>query len=157
MAASVYHVISTDEESHISIHNWVFRHLCIYKQPTLTKQWKFTIFAQISCSYFRYTGRLFLGCLLFVAHCNTIRASSKTKKERLSYRKKYVEEFEWGISLFWLHALLSISFVAFFVYSLPLPKWSNCRMASIKIYILLWVIFCVMISWVNGRKYENFL
>ena len=67
---------------------------------------------QILYSYFRYTGRLFLGCALFVARCNTIRTSWETKKERLSYRKKYIEEFVWGISLFWLHAL-SMSFCCF--------------------------------------------
>ena len=45
-------------------------------------------------------------------------------------------------------------FVAFFVYSLLLPKWHTSGMAAIKIHILLWVvIFCVMISWVNGQKY----
>ena len=34
----------------------------------------------------------------------------KTKKKRLSYRKKCIEECVWGISLFWLHALFSMSF-----------------------------------------------
>ena len=111
---------------------------------------------QILYSYFRYTGRLFLGYALFVARCNTIRTSWETKKERLSYRKKYIEEFVWGISLFWLHAL-SISFCCFLGYSLLLSKWSACGMAPIKIYILLWVVFCVMISWANGQKYENLL
>ena len=104
---------------------------------------------QILYCYFRYAGRLFLGCALFVAGCNTIRKSWETKKERLSYRKKYIEEFVWGISLFWLHACL---FLAFFVYFLPLP---TCGMAAIKIHILLWVVFYVMTSWINGRKYEN--
>ena len=42
----------------------------IYRQPTLTMQWNFTIFAQILYSYFRYTGRLFLGCAFFIACCN---------------------------------------------------------------------------------------
>ena len=80
---------------------------------------------QILYSYFRYTGRLFFGCALFVARCNIIRASWETKnKQRLSHRKKYIEEFVWAKSLFWLHTLLSMSLsVAFFVYSLPLPKW----------------------------------
>ena len=45
------------------------------------------IFVQIQCSYFWYTSRLFLGCAIFVARCNTIRASWETKKERLSYTK----------------------------------------------------------------------
>ena len=82
----------------------------------------------------------------------------KPRKKNWRYRKKYIEKVLWGISLFWLHALLPMSFFfAFFVYSLPLPKWSTCRMASIKIYILLWVVFCLMISWVNGPKYENLI
>ena len=101
--------------------SWVFRHFCIYKQPTFTKQWSFNIFVQILYSYFRYTGRLFLGCALFVAGCNTIRTSWETKKERLSYRKKYIKEFVWGISFFWIHALLSMS-LSCFLCLLPLPS-----------------------------------
>ena len=114
---------------------------------------------QILYSYFRYTGRHFLGCALFVARCNTIRTSWETKKERLSYRKKYIEVFAWGIALFWLYAALyALSlFAAFFVYSLSLPKWHTCGMAAIKIHILLWEAFCVIILWVNSRKYENLL
>ena len=78
-------------------------------------------FVQILYSYFRYTGRLFLGCALFVAGCNTIRTSWETKKERLSYRKKYIKEFVWGISFFWIHALLSMS-LSCFLCLLPLPS-----------------------------------
>ena len=33
-----------------------------------------------------------LGCVFLVTCCNVIRASSEIKKERLSYRKKYIEE-----------------------------------------------------------------
>ena len=114
---------------------------------------------QILYSYFRYTCRHFLECALFVARCNTIRTSWETKKERLSYRKKYIEVFAWGIALFWLYAALyALSlFAAFFVYSLSLPKWHTCGMAAIKIHILLWEAFCVIILWVNSRKYENLL
>ena len=39
-------------------------------------------------------------------------------KKRLSYRRKYIEEFVWGSSLFWLHFLLFFVFFFFiFVYS----------------------------------------
>ena len=113
MAALAYHVILTEVENHTFKCNWIFRHCCIYKQHTLTKQWNFNIFVQIWYSYFRYTARPILGYALFVARCNTIRTSWETKKERLSYRKKCIEEFERGISLFWLHALLSMSFCCF--------------------------------------------
>ena len=45
-------------------------------------------------SYFIYTGKLFLGCAVFVACCNIIRALRESKKEeRLSCREKYKEEF----------------------------------------------------------------
>ena len=47
-------------------------------------------------------------------------------------------------------------FVAFFVYSLPPPlpfaEWPLWRHV-----FLLWLVFCVMISWVNDQKYENLL
>ena len=89
--------------------SWVFRHFCIYKQPTFTKQWSFNIFVQILYSYFRWTCRLFIGCALFVAGCNTIRTSWEPKKERLSYRKRYIQKSVWKISIFGLHALPSMS------------------------------------------------
>ena len=47
MAASAYHVISTEVENDIFKHDWIFRHLCIHKQPNLTKLWNFNIFVQI--------------------------------------------------------------------------------------------------------------
>ena len=82
-----------------------------------------------------YTGRLFLGCVLFSAYSDIIKASWETKKDILSYRKKYIEEFVWGTLVFRLRALLSMSFfVAFFVYSLPLSKWRTCWMALIKVH-----------------------
>ena len=54
----------------------------MHKQPTLTKQWKYNIFVQILYNSFRYAGRLFFGCDLFVARCNNIRHSCETMKER---------------------------------------------------------------------------
>ena len=123
MAASSYHVISKKVENHIFKHNLMFRDTCMYKQPTLTK-------------YFKYTGRLFLGCALLLAHCNIIRASWETKKERLGHRKKYIKEFVRGTLLFWLYALLYlyIIFCCFLRLLFPLPKWRTCWIAPIKIY-----------------------
>ena len=94
-------------------------------------------------NYFTYTGRLFFGCGLSVALCNINRASCETKKERLNYRKKYIEECVWGTSLFWLHAPLSMSFfVAFFVYSLPYLKWRTCWMTPMIHSVVMDVILC---------------
>ena len=55
---------------------------------------------QILYSCLRYTGRLFLECALFVVRCNNIRTSWGNQKEILNYKKMYIEEFAWGISLF---------------------------------------------------------
>ena len=44
MAASAYHVISVEVENHIFKHNLIFRHLCIYKRPTLTMYWNYNNF-----------------------------------------------------------------------------------------------------------------
>ena len=82
MVVSAYHVVSEEVESHI------FRPTCMYKQPTLTKQWNYNIFVQILYSYFRYTGMPFLGCVLFVARCNIIKASWETNNESLSLHRR---------------------------------------------------------------------
>ena len=77
------------------------------------------------------------------ARCNINRTSWVTKKERLSYRKKYIEEFVQGISLFWLHPLLSMSFSRFFL-STPSPFPSNvlAEWPLQRYIVLLWVLLC---------------
>ena len=126
----------------------------LYKQPRLTKWWSSDIFVHIFYSYFRYTGRCLLGCVLFDACCNVTRATWETRKEwKLSYRKKYIEEFVWGTLPFLPHSLLSMSlFIAFFVYSIPLSKWCTCWMIPIKIHNIA-MDGTAMDG--NGRKYEN--
>ena len=105
-------------KNHIFKHTWNFRHLCKYKQSILTKQWNYNILVQSLYRYFRYTSRLSLGCALSVARCN-MWVSCESKKERLSYRKKYVKEFARGTSLFCLHTLLLCHFL---LLSLPTPS-----------------------------------
>ena len=91
---------------------------------------------------FRYTDRLFLVCFLFAACCNIITASWEAKKERLIYREKSYLKITWVTSLSWLHAIFSMSsFVAFFVYSLPLPNWRTCWMSPIKIHYTAMALF----------------
>ena len=158
MAALSYHVISKEVVKQIFKRNLIFRHSCIYRQPTLTKSWNFNIFVQILYSYFRYTGRLFLGYALFVARCNTIRTSWETKKERLSYRKKCIEEFVWGISLFWPHALLSMSFCCF-LRLLPSPSqvihlWNGCYKDT---YIAMSGILCDNIMSKRSKMWKSII
>ena len=50
-----------------------------------------------------------------------------------------------------LFSLLSSSTV------FPFPSDVVAEWPLKRYTILLWVVFCVMISWVNGRKYENLL
>ena len=119
MAASTYHVISKEVENRVFKHNRIFRHTCMDKQPILTTKWNHNNFLQILHSYLRYTDRLLdvffllLAVILSELHENP-------RKKKLSFRKKCIEAFVWRTSLFWLHALLLMSFfVPFFVYSLP--------------------------------------
>ena len=66
MTVSAYLVISKEVENYIFRHNRIFRHTCMHKQPTLTKQWSYNISVEILYSYSRYTGILFPGCVLAV-------------------------------------------------------------------------------------------
>ena len=107
---------------------------------------------QILYSYFRYTGILFLRCALFVARCNTIRTSWENQKERRSYRKKYIEEFVWGISHFWLHGLLSMSFCCFLCLLPPTFQVTCFKNGSYKdIHIAMGGI----LGWYHEETVEN--
>ena len=72
---SAFHFTSKEvKKSHLQKQLNFQRHI-LYKQPRLTKWWNSEIFVQIFYSYFRYTGRYFLGCVLFDACCNVTRAT----------------------------------------------------------------------------------
>ena len=109
-------------------------------------------------SFFRYTGRLFLGCALFLLAVilSGLHEIPRSNEDWVTKKSRH-----WGTLLFWLHALPSMPpIVAFFIYSLPLPKWSTCWMTPIKIHNIamgMLLLFCVMKSWINDRKYENLL
>ena len=83
MAASAYYVIWKEVNNHILSHNWIVKTCCL-NNP----HWQSSRIIMFLCKYyivfFRYTGRLFLGCAcaLFVARCNIIRASWETKTEK---------------------------------------------------------------------------
>ena len=144
--------ISKELENHIFIRNWIFRHTCMYKEPTLIKYWNHNVFVQILYNYFRYTDRLFLGYVRIVARCDIIRASwlsyRKIELHIKVHRRIYVRDI-----IFWLHALLPMSFLLLSL-STPSPFPSDL-LAEWPLYryiILLRVVFCVMISWVNGQN-----
>ena len=85
-----YQVISKEVENRIFRHNHTFRQICMCTTHIDNNVVELYFCANIY-SYFRYIGGLLDDFL--VAHCNIIRASWETKKERLSPKKKYIEKF----------------------------------------------------------------
>ena len=130
----------------------------IYRQPTLTMQWNFTIFAQILYSYFRYTGRLFLGCAFFIACCNyqnfVRNQEGKNELQKKVHRRICVR----NITFLTVHSPFNV-FLLLSLYILPPPSQvTPLQNDPYKdIYFAMCGILCVIISWVNGRKYENLL
>ena len=115
----------------------------MYKQPTLTKQWKYSVFVQISYSFFGYTGRLFLGCAAFVACYNIIRASCETKKERLSFRENIWKSWCEGHKLFdCIYSFLCNSLLFSLSTSFPFPS-------DVIAQWPVWVVLCddIMSEW----------
>ena len=107
---------------------------------------------QILYSYFRYTGILFLRCALFVARCNTIRTSWENQKERLCYRKKYIEEFVWGIPHFWLHRLPSMSSCCFLCLLPPTFQLTCLRNSP---YEDIHIAMGGILGWYHEKTVEN--
>ena len=108
MAAWTYHVISKEVENHIRKHDWLITHLCMDKQPTLTKQWKYFC---TNISYIVISDTLvasFLDVFFLNARFN-IFSFMLTQEGKIQFQKKEIE-FVWVTKLFWLHALLSMSF-----------------------------------------------
>ena len=134
MAASVYYFISEEVENYIFRHNWILKHTCMYKKPALTKYWNYNLFVQILYSHFRYTNRLFLGCVFFIARCNIIRASRETKTESLCYKKNYTEEFVWHHFFNCTPSVLYVIFCCLLHLFSPLPKSSTWWIVPIKIH-----------------------
>ena len=120
MAASAYHLISNEVEYSFFRHNLIFRHACMYKEPKMTKQWNYCTFVQMLYSHLRYTVFfLLLALILSELHENSRR------KDLKSYRKKVHQKFVQVTSLFWLHALLLLSFLSLFSGAsdnLPFPQ-----------------------------------
>ena len=58
--------LSKEVENHIFKHSLIFRHLCTYKQRTLTNQWNCNILVQMLYSYFRCSGSFFLDVLFLL-------------------------------------------------------------------------------------------
>ena len=88
MAASAYHVISTEVENHIFKPIEFLDTSAFINNP----HWQSSGILIFLCKYYIVVSDtlvgIFLRCALFVARCNTIRTLWENQKERLSYRKK---------------------------------------------------------------------
>ena len=66
-SASAYYVISKEVENQIFRRNWIFRqHVCINNPHWQSSGIIIFLCKYYVASYFRYTDRFFLGCVLFV-------------------------------------------------------------------------------------------
>ena len=115
MTALAYHVISKEVENLVFI---TFLGTCMYNQPMLTKTWNYNNFVPRLHSYLRCCERLldvfFLLLAIILSECH----ENPRRKDWLQ-QKVHKRICVRGIIIFWLHALLLISFfVAFSVYSL---------------------------------------
>ena len=127
-AAWTYHVILKEVENHIFKHNWVFRHLLCINNP----HWQSSGNTIFLCKYIVISDTLigsFFDVLfwLLVVILSELHLKSRRKdwdSEKI-HRRICVRDIH-----FLTAPLLSMPFfVAFFVYSLPLPKWCTCSMA----------------------------
>ena len=138
MTASAYRVISKEVENQIFRHNWIFRHTYVYKQSTLIKYYNY-IFVQIY-TYFRYTDRVFLGCVLFVVVTSQLYEKQRRNKDWVteeSTERNLCEALHFFDCMpsFLCHFLLPSS-------STTLPKWRTYWMASTKAHIAMGGILC---------------
>ena len=82
----------------------------------------------------------------------------KPRRKDWVTEKTYIEEFVWGTSLFYYTPSFLCHFLLLSLSTLsPFPSDVTPEWPLQRYIILLWVVFCVMISWVSGWKYENIL
>ena len=133
--ASAFRFISKKIKKHILRHNWIFRHSCCINSPHCQSSgiiiFMCKCYINISVTLVGHFLDVFF--LLFALILSGLYEKPWRNKdwvtEKKAHRKMWVRTW-----LFWLHVLLSMSlFVAFFVYSVPLPKWRTCWMSPIKI------------------------
>ena len=121
--------------NHIFRRNWIFRHtICINNS-----HWQSGGIIILLCKYFIAISDIMVGTfmdvlfLLLAVILPGLLEKPRRNKDWVP-EKKCIEEFVWGTSLFWLHALISISlFIGFFVYSLPHSTWRTCWMVLMEI------------------------
>ena len=137
MAASAYHVISTEVENHI------FKPIDFLNTS-----------AFINNQHWQSSGILIFLCKYCIVISDTLVGSyqdimrnqeRKTDLQKKVHRRICVREITFLTALHFFSCLCLFAFCCFFRLFL-LPMWRPCGMTPIKIHALLWVVFCVMIS-----------
>ena len=149
MTAWTYHVISKDVENHILKHDWLITHLCIHKQPTLTKQWKYfcanisyIVISDTLAASFLDVLFLMLALIFSEFHVNQRRKDSVSeKRNRICVSD---ESFLTARPPFCVILCCCLR-------RLPSPSQVTYLLSGCM------VMFCMMISWIIGQKYENLL
>ena len=159
MAVSAYQVISREVINHIMICNWIFRHTCCIPNPHLqisgiiiSSGKHYILISDTLVGSFLDVLFLLLAVILLGLHEKPRKNKDwVTEKSTLKNLGDGYHFFNCTASFLCYFLLLS-SFTPFPFPSDVLPQWTLQRYI-----LLLWVVFCVMKSRVNGRKYESLL
>ena len=114
--------------------NWIFRHTCCINNS----HWQSSgiiIFLCKCCIVISDTllsSFLDVFFLLFAAILLGLHEKPRRNKDWVT-EKKYIEKFVWRTCLT-ARPPFYVTFVAFFIYSFPLPKWRTCWVAPIKMH-----------------------
>ena len=136
MAASANHIISAEVENHIFKPIEFLDTSAFINNP----HWQSSGILIFLCKYC-----IVISHTLVDSYQNFMRnQEGKIELQKKVHRRICVKDitFLTARSSFYVFLL----FVAFFIYSLPLRKWRPCGMTPINVHILLWVVYCVMIS-----------
>ena len=152
MAASVYLVISKEVKNHIMIHNWIFRHTCCLNNP----HWKISGIIIFLCKHYILISDTLVVDGLFLL-LSVILSGIYENQEGITtelLKKVHRRICERGITFSTARSPFYLTFCCFL----------HLLSSPFQVTYLLdgpckdtWVVFCVMKSWVNGRKYESLL
>ena len=138
MAASAYHVKSMEAE------NQIFKTIEFLDTSVfiINRHWQSSGILIFFCKYYIVLSDTLVGFFLDVLFLllAVILLELHEKQRRKDWVTKKVTFFDCTLSF------LCIFVASFFVYALPITKWSTCAMAVVKIHILLWMVYCVIIS-----------
>ena len=152
MAASAYHVISKEVKNYVMIHNWIFRQTCCINNP----HWQFSGIMIFLCKRYILISETLVGSfldvlfLLLAAILSGFYDQDGIKIELL--KKVHRKICERDITFWTARPPFYVTFCCS-LHLLPSPSQVTYLLNGP--YKDTWVVFCIMKSWVNGRKYGS--